>query len=124
MRTFTQAGRQQALRALEDGLALVAAKGEVLWEPELHRLSGDAWLLQPIIDPKQKRATPARSKLRAGRAPRLVELRAATSLGRLWADQGKRAQARDLLAPVYGWFTEGFDTFDLKEARALLYELR
>jgi predicted ATPase len=48
------------------------------------------------------------------------ELRAATSLARLWRDQGKRHDARDLLAPVFGWFTEGFDTLDLKEARALL----
>jgi predicted ATPase len=51
------------------------------------------------------------------------ELRAATSLARLWRDQGKRDEARELLAPVYGWFTEGFDTRDLKEARALLEEL-
>jgi predicted ATPase len=51
------------------------------------------------------------------------ELRAATSLARLWRDHGKRQQARDLLAPVYGWFTEGFDTSDLKEAEALLDEL-
>ena len=53
-----------------------------------------------------------------------LELRAATSLARLWAEQGKRAQARDLLAPVYGWFTEGFETADLKDAKALLDELR
>ena len=52
------------------------------------------------------------------------ELRAAMSLARLWRDQGKREEARNLLAPVYGWFTEGFDTLDLKEARALLNELR
>jgi predicted ATPase len=51
------------------------------------------------------------------------ELRAAMSMGRLWRDQGKRDEARDLLAPVYGWFTEGFDTLDLKEAKALLAEL-
>jgi predicted ATPase len=50
------------------------------------------------------------------------ELRAATSLARLWRDQGKVQQSRDLLAPVYGWFTEGFDTLDLKEAKALLEE--
>ena len=49
-----------------------------------------------------------------------MELRAAMSMARLWRDQGKRQQARDLLAPVYGWFTEGFDTLDLKEAKALL----
>jgi predicted ATPase len=51
------------------------------------------------------------------------ELRAAMSLARLWRDQGKRDEARELLAPVYGWFTEGFDTRDLKEAKALLDEL-
>jgi predicted ATPase len=51
------------------------------------------------------------------------ELRATMSMARLWRDQGKRDEARDLLAPVYGWFTEGFDTFDLKEAKALLEEL-
>ena len=51
------------------------------------------------------------------------ELRAATSMARLWRDQGKRDEARDLLAPVYGWFTEGFDTLDLKEAKGLLDDL-
>ena len=51
------------------------------------------------------------------------ELRAATSMARLWRDQGKRDEARDLLAPVYGWFTEGFETLDLKKAKALLDEL-
>ena len=51
------------------------------------------------------------------------ELRAATSMARLWRDQGKRAEARDLLGPIYGWFTEGFDTQDLKEAKALLQQL-
>ena len=54
---------------------------------------------------------------------KMFELRAATSIARLWRDQGKREEARDLLAPVYGWFTEGFDTRDLKEAKALLDEL-
>ena len=53
----------------------------------------------------------------------LWELRAATSLSRLWRDQGKRTEAHNLLAPVYGWFTEGFDTADLKDAKALLLEL-
>ena len=53
-----------------------------------------------------------------------LELRATMSMARLWRDQGKRQQAHDLLAPVYGWFTEGFDTLDLKEARALLEQLR
>jgi predicted ATPase len=55
---------------------------------------------------------------------RMWELRASTSLARLWRDQGKRTEAHDLLAPIYGWFTEGFDTPDLKEAKALLEDLR
>ena len=59
-----------------------------------------------------------------GQATRSLELRAATSLARLWRDQGRRAEARDLRAPIHGWFTEGFDTPDLKEARALLDGLR
>jgi predicted ATPase len=59
-----------------------------------------------------------------GQQAKSLELRAATSLARLWRDQGKRAQAHDLLAPVYDWFTEGFDTADLKDARSLLHELR
>jgi predicted ATPase len=54
---------------------------------------------------------------------RAFELRAATSLARLWGEQGRRAEARELLAPVYGWFTEGFDTADLREAKALLDQL-
>ena len=64
-------------------------------------------------------ASPLREQQRA----KSLELRAATSMARLWRDQGKRVQARELLAPVYGWFTEGFDTRDLKEAKALLEEL-
>jgi predicted ATPase len=54
---------------------------------------------------------------------KMFELRASTRIARLWRDQGKRDEARDLLAPVYGWFTEGFDTLDLKEAKALIDEL-
>ena len=55
---------------------------------------------------------------------KLYEVRAATSLARLWWDRGERIEARDLLVPIYGWFTEGFDTLDLKQAKALLDELR
>ncbi len=58
-----------------------------------------------------------------GQRAKSLELRAATSLARLWRDQGKRTEARGLLAPIYGWFTEGFDTADLKEAKALTEEL-
>ena len=62
----------------------------------------------------------ARAAVARGQQAKSWELRAATSLARLWRDQGKRDEARGLLAPVYGWFTEGFDTLDLKEAKALL----
>jgi predicted ATPase len=71
---------------------------------------GDAWLLKSLQTARQQQA-------------KSLELRAATSLARIWRDQGKRDEARDLLAPVYGWFTEGFDTRDLKEAKAFLDEL-
>ena len=65
----------------------------------------------------------ARARRRAQQQAKSWELRAAMSMARLWRDQGKPQQARELLAPVYGWFTEGFDTLDLKEAKALLDEL-
>ena len=71
--------------------------------------------------PKRISSTPSRSPVHSRQGA--WELRAATSLARLWRDHGKRQQARDLLAPIYGWFTEGFDTADLKEAKALLDEL-
>ena len=72
---------------------------------------------------KRKRISSARSQSRVQQQAKSWELRAAMSLARLWRDQGKVQQARELLAPVYGWFTEGFDTLDLKEAKALLEEL-
>ena len=74
------------------------------------------------IRKKQKRILIARWLLRVKHA-KSWELRAAMSMARLWRDQGKVSEARELLAPVYGWFTEGFDTRDLKEAKALLDEL-
>jgi predicted ATPase len=77
---------------------------------------------QVRMSPKRKRIS--RCNLdRASATSQVLELRAATSLARLWRDQGKVQQARELLAPVYGWFTEGFDTRDLKNAKALLEEL-
>ena len=72
---------------------------------------------------KRKRISSVRSPLRVQQQAKSWELRAAMSMARLWRDQGKPQQARELLAPVYGWFTEGFDTLDLKEAKALLDEL-
>ena len=69
---------------------------------------------------KRKPISSARSTVARAQQAKSWELRAAMSMARLWRDQGKRDEARELLAPVYGWFTEGFDTLDLKEAKALL----
>jgi class 3 adenylate cyclase/predicted ATPase len=113
-----------ALKLIAEGLARVERNEEHWFEAELHRLKGEALL---ALSPE--RAAEAEACLHRGLAvardqdARLWELRAAASLARLWRDQGKRAEARDLLAPVYGWFTEGFDTADLKDAKALLDEL-
>ena len=93
-------------------------------EAELHRLTGDIAPLKPA--PRTGVAEQAyRQALAVAKSQRAKgwELRAASSLARLWRGQGKRGQARDLLAPVYTWFSEGFDTADLKDAKALLAEL-
>jgi len=94
--------------------------GDVGWA-EVHRIAGEIALMSPEPDAAKAEAyleqalTVARRQQAKSR-----ELRAAMSMARLWRDQGKPQQARELLAPVYGWFTEGFDTRDLKEAKALL----
>ena len=87
-------------------------------------MAGDITLRSPPQDAAQAQAYFERA-LAVARAQQAKswELRAATSMARLWRDQGKAQQARDLLAPIYGWFTEGFDTLDLKQAKALLDEL-
>ena len=116
---------REGLAALEKAQGFVAEKGERWYEPELHRLQGELMLAaggaRDAVGVES--ASSARSTLPDREAAKSWELRAATSLARLWADQGKRAEAHDLLAPVYGWFTEGFDTADLKDAKALLDEL-
>ena len=98
------------------------ATGEHVWDAELHRLTGTVLLAENKLDEGQASLQQAIRIAQAQQAKSL-ELRAATSLARLWGEQGRRAEARDLLAPVYGWFTEGFDTADLKEAKALLDQL-
>jgi class 3 adenylate cyclase/predicted ATPase len=114
----------EAHRLLESALAMASRTGERWYEAELYRLRG-----QCLIAHQQCAGAAAQTCFRRAIAAaqsqqaKLWELRAATSLSRLWAEQGKRAQARDLLAPVYGWFTEGFDTADLKDAKGLLDEL-
>jgi predicted ATPase len=96
----------------------------MVWAAELRRLAGEVALLSPRAEATQAQ-THFEYALAIARQQQAKswELRAAMSLARLWRDQGKAQEARELLAPVYGWFTEGFETRDLKEAKALLEEL-
>ena len=112
---------EAGLTVLTEALALVDTTGERWYEAELHRLKG-AFLLQQSSDDQAETETCFQHAIRIAQSQHAKswELRAATSLARLWQHQGKRAEARELLAPVYGWFTEGFDTADLQEAKALL----
>jgi predicted ATPase len=121
---FGQGGQTTAgLEALAEALATLAKSGVRWWEAELHRLRGELLLQQAMAQPEEAEACfqQALDVARQQQAKSL-ELRAAMSLARLWQQQGKRAGARELLAPIYGWFTEGFDTGDLQEAKALLEE--
>ena len=97
---------------------------ETWFEAEVHRMAGEIALMSPEPDAAKAEAYFERALAVARQQEaKSWELRASMSMARLWRDQGKRDEARDLLAPVYGWFTEGFDTLDLKEAKALLDEL-
>ena len=100
-------------------MQIVDRTGERWLEAELYRLKGQLLLRRGHAEAAEDRYREALRIAREQEA-KLWELRAAVSLARLCRDQGRRTEARDLLAPVYGWFTEGFDTPDLKEAKALL----
>ena len=114
----------EASRAIGEAISAVQTTRETWYEAEIHRIAGEIALRRAEPDATKAEACFERA-LAVARAQRAKswELRAAISLARLWRDQGKRHEARDFLAPVYGWFTEGFDTVDLKEATALLEEL-
>jgi len=111
-----------ALVAAREGLRSQEETGQGRWEAELHRLEGIALFGLNRIEDAQNALEEALRIARRQQA-KSCELRATTSLARLRGEQGRRAEARDLLAPIYGWFTEGFDTSDLKDAKALLAEL-
>ena len=105
-------------------MTAVETTKEKWYEAEIHRSAGEIALLSPERDAAKAEAYFERALAVARQQQaKSWELRAAMSMARLWRDQGKVQQARELLAPVYGWFTEGFDTRDLKEAKALLEEL-
>jgi class 3 adenylate cyclase/predicted ATPase len=114
----------QGLEAVAEAFQMAEETGDQLWVAEIHRLKGDLLLAQSVEHWPQAEACYARAlEVARAQGAKSLELRAAMSLVRLWRDQGKRAEAHDLLAPVYGWFTEGFETADLKDAKALLDEV-
>ena len=112
------------LQALAEAHSLIEQHEERWWEAEISRLRGVLLLRQTGTSQAEAEAWLQRALDVARRQEaKSLELRAAMSLARLWQQQGKRDAARALLAPVYGWFTEGFDTADLRDAEALLEEL-
>jgi class 3 adenylate cyclase/predicted ATPase len=115
---------EDGLQVLTEAYTLVEQQEERCWEAEVCRLRGVLLLRQPVPSQEEAEAWLRRALDVARRQEvKSLELRAATSLARLWQQQGKRVEARELLAPVYGWFTEGFDTTDLQEAETLLKTL-
>jgi class 3 adenylate cyclase/predicted ATPase len=111
------------LAALAEAEMRMGQSGERWQEAEIYRLKGELTLSMEGADAAAEQCFRTAIEVAREQQARSPELRAATSLARLWVEQGKRAEARDLLAPVYGWFTEGFDTPDLKDAKALLDEV-
>jgi predicted ATPase len=120
-RAYADAGQfDDASRGIAEALKTVETTKEKWSEAEIQRMAGEIALFgEPDAAKAETYFEHALAIARAQQA-KSWELRAAKSMARLWRDQGKRDEAHDLLAPVYGWFTEGFDTLDLKEAKALL----
>ena len=115
---------EAGLTALTEALTLADTTGERWYEPELYRLKGELLLQQNAANQVEAENCFQQAIVIAqNQEAKSLELRAATSMARLWHQQGRRQEAYDLLAPVYNWFTEGFDTADLQEAKALLDEL-
>jgi len=122
---YGKAGQPEAgLQVLAEAMMRMATTEERWWEAEVSRLQGELLLQLPSPDVPQAEAAFLRALEVARRQQaKALELRAALSLCRLWQKQGQRAAARQLLAEIYGWFTEGFDTADLQEAEGLLDRL-
>jgi predicted ATPase len=124
-RAYAELGQfDDARRYVGEAITAVETSNERWFEADIHRVAGEIALMSPGPDAAKAEACFERA-LAVARAQQAKswELRAAMSIARLWRSQGKSQQARELLAPVYSWFTEGFDTRDLKEAKALLDEL-
>jgi len=122
---------EKGLTLLAEALTLVDQTGERCYEAEIHRLKGELTLQQCNVQGatlKEAEAKAAACFLKAieiarQKQAKSLELRASTSLARLWQQQGKQHEAHNLLSEIYNWFTEGFDTKDLQEAKSLLKEL-
>jgi predicted ATPase len=114
----------EAWQSIGEAVRTMEVTEETWYEAEVNRVAGEIALKSPKPDAaKAEKYFDRALAVSRRQEAKSWELRAAMSMARLWRDQGKRKEARDLLAPVYGWFTEGFDTLDLKEAKALLEEL-
>jgi predicted ATPase len=115
---------EEAWRCIGKATTAIKTTKEQWCEAEVHRVAGEIALMSPEPDATKAQANFERALAVARQQQaKSWELRAAMSMARLWRDQAKRDAAHDLLAPVYGWFTEGFDTVDLREAKALLDQL-
>ena len=121
---------EEALAVLTEALALVKHKDERMWEAELDRLRGELMLTQSRVQRRESRVQKEAEEcfqqaveVARQQQAKSLELRAVMSLSRLWQEQGKKEEARQMLLEIYDWFTEGFDTKDLQEAKALLEEL-
>ena len=114
----------KAWGCIDEAISMIETTKETLYDAEINRVAGEIALRSPVPDAVKAEAYFERA-LTVARVQQAKswELRAAMNMARLWRDQGKRDEAREILAPVYGWFTEGFDTLDLKRAKALLDEL-
>ena len=123
--TYRKGGQiEEGIEVLIETLAMLDKSGERWWEAELHRLKGELLLVVSSNNYLQAEACFNKAfEIACRQSAKSLELRAAMSLGRLWQQKGKKEKARQMLAEVYAWFTEGFDTPDLKEAGRLLDEL-
>jgi predicted ATPase len=124
-RAYAELGQfDDAWRSIADAITAVETTKERWCEADIHRTAGEIALKSPEPDAVKAEAYFERAlAIARSQQAKSWELRGAMSMARLWRDQGKRDEAHDLLAPIYGWFTEGFDTLDLKQAKALLKEL-
>ena len=115
---------EAALELIDQGFSIVSHNSERFFEAELYRLKARGLLMRGASDAEAESLLDQTLQTARSQQASSLELRAATDLARLWINQGKRTEARDVLAAVYGRFSEGFDTRDLKEADALLVQLQ